>query len=354
MAQESTSAKGRIQDATQGLEGTTALLGGYSWNLPEENGEAHNNNRWGVFHNLWENIEDYFTGKHSQKRQYDYDMLKLQEQERFEKEMWEKSNAYNSTPQQLARWRTAGGNPNAFFGGGTNTGNASSVSAPAGGAGVGSTIGTLQGAVGQTADAIKTWWDARKAKADAEGREIENGTLRQLNEATIAEIKARTDKAVKEGKLSEANAKSILEMLPLQKNKTSAEIDKMKEEVNTMLEQQKQIQAMTRNLKADTRKKVEERRKLEWERTFRDTFGVDPNSGPIQMLIQNILSGKGANVLQTFFNYLEGLEDEGTDQIKNYKPKTLNGHLLHGVLQAIYDGYKLKYTKKKDWKNRNK
>lgn len=352
MAQESTSAANRIDQGGVnkfGLSGLiTKMLTGRTW---EENNKALKN--WWT-KRLPSQINDYFTGEESQKRQFDYDMLKLQEQERFEKEMWDKSNAYNSTPQQLARWRTAGGNPNAFFGGGTNTGNASSVSAPAGGAGVGSTIGTIQGAIGQTADAIKTWWDARKAKADAEGREIENGTLRQLNNATIAEIIQRTKKDEADGKLSEANAKAILEMLPYQKNKTTAEIDKMKEEINTMLEQQKQIQAMTKNLKADTRKKVEERRKLEWERTFRDTFGVDPNTGPMQMLIQNILQDKGEQVLDTIFKYLEGIENETQKIVGESKVAKIIGYIdryAKNPIKFISDKSYRNNTKTKDWRN---
>lgn len=352
MAQESTSAENRTDVGGRNAFGLTGLISkwmtGRSW---QDNNEALKN--W-FTNRLPSQINDYFTGEESQKRQYNYDMLKLEEQERFEKEMWEKTNAYNSTPAQLARWKAAGGNPNAFFGGGTNTGNASSVSAPAGGAGVGNTIGTIQGAVGQTADAIKTWWDARKAKADAEGREIENGTLRQLNEATIAEIIQRTKNDEAEGKLSEAQAKAILEMLPYQKNKTTAEIDKMKEEINTMLEQQKQIQAMTRNLRADTRKKVEERRKLEWERTFRDTFGVDPNTGPMQMLIQNILQGKGDQVLDTIFKYLEGIENETQKIVGESKVSKILSYIdryAKDPIKFITDETYRNNIKTKDWRN---
>lgn len=313
---------------------------------------------------LYDNVEDYLTGKWSQKREYELDLDKLKREQDWEKYMWDKANKYNSTPEQLARWTRAGGNPNAFFGGGTNTGNAPMTSSPTGGPGAGNTIGLLQGGINATAGAIKSWWENRKLKAEAEGKEIENGTLWEINQATLDEIRARAEQARKAGRLSDMETKQIEELLPGLKGKTNAEWDKIKEETNNLIEQRKVIKQQVKNLRADTRNKILQNEKLEWEKLFRDQYGVDPNAGPIQMLIQNILTGKGTNVLDAIFNWLEGggESEEGVlDEIDNIVTEK-TGHsagkmartILYGnpgLAGALYSYHENKRRKQR-WKER--
>lgn len=306
---------------------------------------------------LWENVEDYFTGKHSQARDYMYDQLKMDRQEAFEKEMWEKTNAYNSPAQQLARWKEAGGNPNAFFGGGTNTGNASMAPAPTGGGAAGSTIGVLGNSVGTAVNAAKAYWETMKTKAEAEGKQMENGTYMRRTEAEIQQTIAATTLAAKQGNLADWQAKQIEDLLPGLVGKTNAEIDEIKQRTWNLLDENEFIKERTKNLKEDTAIKIKEKEKLKWEKLFRDQYGVDPNTGPMQMLIQNILSGKGVNVLQTIWGYFEGdygvdefvdkLQDkkhhiEGTREYQ--KGKALQQQLLFhnpGLIGAYYSAKKL-------------
>lgn len=272
---------------------------------------------------LGADIIDYFTGKYSQMREAQYQDYFLEKQMDFDREMWEKENEYNSTANQLKRWIEAGGNPNAFFGGGTNTGNASSVSAPSGAA-VGSTIGVLQNAMNSTMAAAKTFWENRKLKAEAQGQEIENGTLRELNLARIKEIQGHVALMEKQGKLTEWQAKQIMKLLPGLEGKTNAEIDQIREQTNLLMEQTKESKARRHNLNADTRVKVQQKLKLEWEKTFREQFGVDPTASPIQMLIQNILQGKGEDVLAKIFQYIQGAEDTIPEMVPELIPKKFN------------------------------
>ena len=364
MAIESTSAENRITEPSaqtiQKRSGNGNDLG---------NDEDYKNSSWirkmaislGLG-GLYDTAEDYLTGKWAQAREYEYDMAKMKAEQEYQTEMWEKSNAYNSPEEQIKRWTRAGGNPNAFFGGGTNVGNAGLVSAPTGGSGVGSTIGTLQSALATAADAGKTWWDNRKLKAEAEGKEIENGTLREMNEATIAEIMARTNLARKQGKLTDEQANQIKELLPGLKGKTNAEWDQIKEQTNNLIEQRNLIKEQTKNMRQDTKNKVLETEKMKWENLFRDQYGVDPNSGPMQMLIQTILSGKGTQVLQTLMDYIEGkngteeLADRitgklgGKEKTKEVGRKTLYGNA--GLLGVIYSAYLNKQERKKQRGNK--
>ena len=183
-----------------------------------------------------------------------------------------------------------------------------------------------------------------------------------MNEATIAEIMARTNLARKQGKLTDEQANQIKELLPGLKGKTNAEWDQIKEQTNNLIEQRNLIKEQTKNMRQDTKNKVLETEKMKWENLFRDQYGVDPNSGPMQMLIQTILSGKGTQVLQTLMDYIEGkngteeLADRitgklgGKEKTKEVGRKTLYGNA--GLLGVIYSAYLNKQERKKQRGNK--
>lgn len=62
----------------------------------------------------------------SNKRQYKNQMKAMQQQQAYNKELWDYQNAYNTPQQQMARLQAAGLNPHLIYGGGSaNAGNAS-------------------------------------------------------------------------------------------------------------------------------------------------------------------------------------------------------------------------------------
>lgn len=282
-----------------------------------------------------------FSGRAAEKRAFNYDMMKMFYQNNFNEYMWNKENLYNSTQQQLKRWLAAGGNANAFFGGGTNTGNASSITSSSPGSGAPIT-GMGMGSLSGTMDNVKSFWESRKTKAEAEGKEIENGTLRKLNEANIDNILEDTRLKERQGIYTNSQARQIESLLPGLIGKTNAEIAKLREETNNLITENSEIRARTKNLREDTRNKVLENEKLQWDQLFRDEFGVDPSAQPIQMLIQNILNGKGTNVLQAILDYAEeGGEFIGNEfqSHQNKKTKAIKDRLLFGNPGLLGVGY---------------
>ena len=250
-----------------------------------------------------EDIEDFFTGRQSQERQYNYDLAMQNEANKWQEEMWKKTNEYNTPQNELARWMAAGGNPNAYFGGNTMEG-ASAMSSAAPG-NISSTAGMLQTAVGQAVNTAKAYWENRKTKAEAEKEEINNGTLRELNQETINEIKSRVQLNEKTKELTGWQAKQIEQLLPGLVGKTNAEIGEIQERTNNLILQRDEINARISNMNAQTRGQILANEKAEWEKLFRDDFGIDPTAAPMSMLIQNILKGKGTEVLDQLFSYID-------------------------------------------------
>lgn len=225
------------------------------------------------------------SGRGAEERAYMYDMLKMYYQNNWTEYMWNQENQYNSTPEQLKRWIEAGGNPNAFFGGGTNTGNASSVTSASPGSGnpaYGMGMEALQGASQLTKD----FWEQRKTKAEAEQKEIENGTLHEINEATLEQIRKNAKKIESETHKTNADTKQVLEMLPYLKGKTSAEIEVLDQEKNKLQQEGENLKQMHKKLKAETWEAVCKAYIKNWEAWYRRAYGVNPESGWVNMILQ--------------------------------------------------------------------
>lgn len=211
----------------------------------------------------------------------------------YNEKMWHMNNEYNSPANQIKLAQEAGINPGSLFGsasGGfvssqpvkTTASPGSMASAP------GSIASTMLTSGAQVASLLE----------GAQGQSIQNDFAPKLNdsalrkaEAEIAEIGARKG-------FTEQQTEQIKQMLPLLKGKTRAEIYTM----------QKQWEVFRAQIKsADTQSALnDEKATYElWKNMFIKDFGVSPESGLIDGIIQLATSGdKGLNIASAMLNTL--------------------------------------------------
>lgn len=229
-------------------------------------------------------------GRKSELRAFDEWLAQTMYQNDWSLYMWNEQNKYNSTKEQLKRWMEAGGNPNAFFGGGTNTGNASSITSATGG-GFAGTPGLGMQSLAAISDMTKTFWENKKIKAEAEKQEIENGTLNKINEATVQQIQANTKHLEKQANLTDAETKQVLEMLPYLKGKTSSEIEEINKRKENLIEQGENLKEERKKIKAETWEKLSEAYIKQWEAWYRTTYGINPEADWKNQIIQFLTGG---------------------------------------------------------------
>lgn len=247
------------------------------------------------------------TGANSQQREYLYNLATMDYQKEIDNYWFKKKNDYDNTTQQLKRWMAAGGNPNAFFGG-QNVEGAAAMSAGSGGM-PSSTAGILGnlllGGVDSSIKGSATFWDNEKKKAEAQGIMINNGTLKEINEATLKKIYSDINLQVKEGKLKDTERLQIKALLPGLLGKTNAEIENIKQDTARLIEETKNLQKTRVKMKWETKKAMEEALAEKWMNKYRWDFGIDPKNPMLNNLITASIRGTGPKLMTTMFKVID-------------------------------------------------
>lgn len=303
-----------------------------------QTGEVHQdpNDPNNFFNKVGSYIDEFLTGKRTQQRDFEYSKKLQDYQNKAQWDMMKWEANYNSTPNQLARWVAAGGNANAFFGG-NQVAAAPNGSASSSG-GVGSSVGVLQNAlnplIASGINASKAYWENQKTKAETEGKQIENGTLREMLETNIELTKANIWKAQQDGNLSEWKAKEIKTLLPMTYKKTESEIKQIEAQCSLLLAETQQALANAKYL--DQRRKTEVYNTLreKWKKEFSEKWNIDPDSDRMQAVIQTILGGHGQEIIGELFNFVEDGLRGVTDEIKKDMPDIVKKEKRLGDLLA--------------------
>lgn len=220
-------------------------------------------------------------------------------------EQWQREMDYNSPQNQLDLAMKAGINPNDVIGNGagfvaTNAPETSPMSGNMAGS-PGSIASGLLLHDPQTANLLAS---ARKANAEAVGQEIENSYAPEVNELVIKKAKAEIDKIGADKGFTDEQTRQMKELFDILKGKNEEELKQLKQETLNLIEQGRMLKAQ-----ADTAEY--ERNQAKWANEFREKYGVTPQSGLIDGIIQLIASGeKGANIaeslIETTFSVLGG------------------------------------------------
>lgn len=254
-------------------------------------------------------------------------------------------NQYQSPEALLRQGQSAGVNPHSIFANGVQQSNpvtAPHASVPAisqngaqGLSAITSGANSLMNAGESGVRSVKGVFDTiAQAIANKQAEKMNPLLLKQVR-ATIKNIGADTD--MKRGELRQLN-----KMLPVLYKKAVADKDLV---LKTMQEIEKKIElynAQIKNIEEDTTLKgaqtgevqqntknlQQQEWKMQFEKDFRDIFGVDISQGNISMLVQAILKGKGTEIMSALGDFVSsalkaipdtvgGIVDAAGDTIMN-------------------------------------
>jgi hypothetical protein len=153
-------------------------------------------------------------------------------------------------------------------------------------------------------DEVSKIYDNLIKEREIQKRDIENEYLPALNDAALKKAAAEFDKLVADKLLSEEQANQIKEMLPLLKNKTEAEID--------------ELQALYSKIEAETKNLDQDEKYKKWKNDFLQKFGFNPEAPGFNAIIQALVSGKGATIIDSMVNTLKGIFKE-SDTVEDIK-----------------------------------
>lgn len=243
-------------------------------------------------------------------------------------EQWQREMDYNSPQNQLDLAMKAGINPNDVIGNGAGfvATNAPETS-PMSGNMAGSPGSIASGLLLQDPQTANLLASARKINAEAEGKEIENSFAPVVNELAIKKAKAEIDKIGADKGFTEEQTKQMKDLFDILKGKNEEELKQLKQETLNLVEQGRALKAQ-----ADTAEY--ERNQAKWANDFREKYGVTPQSGLIDGIIQLIASGeKGANIaeslIETTFSVLGGAISgtfKAGKRIADFLGGSLNGY----------------------------
>lgn len=308
--------------------------------------KATNNPADNIRYDSGDSLWGWLSGKDAEYRNYMYNKLAADTQWQRELKMWKMNNEYNSTKNQLKRWLEAGGTAAAFFAQ-NQAGSSQAPNAPTQAATASYANGPegIQALTNATNTAMQSYWQMRKTKAEAEGKDLENGKYIELTDAMIAEKLGHVKLMEQQGNLTHWQATQIKELLPFLKGKSEAEIDQIKESTNLLREQQK-TQRKQRWLMGKQGKKLDQdtlvgqytANKLQWENEFRNKWGIDPSQHGWASLIQVLAQGKGGEIFDGLFQSLEGVGEDITNIPLQATP---NGFAFTFKRKALKFGAKL-------------
>lgn len=239
----------------------------------------------------------------------------------YNEKMWHMNNEYNSPANQIKLAREAGINPGSLFGnssGGFVSADPSKSTASA---------GSMANSPGSLAAQMLTG-SAQVASLleDAQAKNISNEFAPVFNDAALKRALAEIGKIGADRGFTEAQTIQLKEMLPLLKDKTTAEIDEL-------MKKSAQLVQQTSLLLQETDKAEAEKIIAKAKANFAALYGVNPDSNPISMLVQSLLSGdKGRNIvnalLTTLTSLAKGLTIDTYDRSKaNYEEALREGHV---------------------------
>lgn len=275
----------------------------------------------------------------------DYQTSERESQNEWNLEQWNRENEYNSPIAQLNRVRQAGLNPNMMFGGAGDVATASALQGSSGSAPSAPSPASypLKSQFGNTVShALQNLLTEEEVKL----RQKQNGLYEELTQAEINQLKSEAYDHYYRGQLTAQEFRLQTSIFDNLVTKSKLDIQIAEETVNQILAQtdvlksQKDLidkesdteDARKTNIESDTRLKEQEAIKLEWENLFREQFGIDPNSGSVQMLIQGLLSGddKASNFINQLFGTIRGVfgikeEPQVTGQPGSWTGKSKSG-----------------------------
>lgn len=241
-------------------------------------------------------------------------------------------NQYQSPEALLRQGQAAGVNPHSIFANGVQQSNpvtaphASSADISQNGA---QGVSALTQGANQLMNAGESGVRSVKGVFDTIAQAIANKQAEKMNplllkqvRATIKNIGADTD--LKRGELRQLN-----KMLPVLYKKavadkdlvykTMEEIDKKIEMYNSQInniEQDTTLKgAQTGEVQQNTRNLKQQEWKMQFEKDFRDLFGIDISQGNISMLVQAILKGKGSEIMTALGDFVSSALEAIPDTI---------------------------------------
>lgn len=250
----------------------------------------------------------------------DFQREEREQTQQFNLDMWNMNNQYNSPIEQLKRGQEAGINPNDIINGMKGTSASAFQSTPMSGSQAQSPGSLASSILTKDLEMQKLLGQTRLVNAQATSAEIQNAYAPRLNDAALKRAEAEVNEIASRAGLNQEQANQIKEMLPLLKNKTNEEINKLKGEVNNLIKQGELLMSQKKKTDVETSNLEYDEARNQFEKEFRDKFGVAPGSGLVDGIIQLIGSGeKGANIasalMDTLFSVATGAIGNGISRL---------------------------------------
>lgn len=262
---------------------------------------------------------EYPTDREWQKQMQD-------NQNAFNVRMWNLNNEYNSPQSQIKRLMEAGISRSgavSMLTGGTSAGpvTASNMPSAPNQNRVPQMLATILGGIKEMS-LLKTTKDnieanTRKTIADAARSEQTLTFDIDLLKKQGNYLDKQMDEISTNMQLTDAQRKNWDILNKWADKKEEAELKNMIEAYKETQEKIRLLQEQNKDLHQDVIKK-------EWENFYRSNFGVDPNSGPMNMLITSTLKGDMDSVFNAFekgvntvFTHLKGIAETGYNHLKN-------------------------------------
>lgn len=264
--------------------------------------------------------------------------------QQWNEKMWNMENEYNDPSAQLQRMMDAGINPaaaaQAIAGAGSEAGSVNSVGF---GSGAQATmVNPLEPISQMYGNLPQQIFQNKKTAAEAQSAQNDADNRPKFNELTLQNMQKDIDKKIEEIEGAKQVRIQAADLFPLVKDKTAAEVDnayavflqtlakvdETEANIDLIKKKQAETEANTNYITASTDKVGEDmnyvrqqRLKLEWEKAFRDGFGIDPTTGPIQQLIQFALSGEkgeatAKQIIATLVNTIKGVPEGAAEQVE--------------------------------------
>lgn len=290
------------------------------------------NNEWGQVETLDPSsrnvLTQWWNPQQAEAAQFQREDYFVNKENAFNEYMYNKANEYNSASAQMERAKEAGINPNLMAAGiaGMGGNQAMPMQGSRGDTGMNQNAVNPIEQIGNIVSAIQNGVGTAQSLGELFG-------FGSKNKADIELIKKNAYKAQEEGKFTRRQRKQlegIGETLIDNAKKEGQELDKKIEHLKELIETQK---ATTENINADTNLKnaqegteYEKQRqmkleslKLEYEKAFREIFGIELTHSETAMLIEACLNGKGEAIINylvdTIAGALKGLKNKGKETI---------------------------------------
>lgn len=265
--------------------------------------------------NISGNYMNNLEAEHRQHMAQDWQTNERINQNMWNLGLWNLNNEYNSPLAQKDRLKEAGINPALMEGTGQSV-EASTAQGASNGSVPNNYVPTTYG------QGINQALGNLLQMEDLKSKRITNQTLGEYNRSMIDKMRAETQQAVESGNLSHLQGVQIETLLPGMLRKTNAEADVIELQYDEILAKIENIEADTNlkneqalteddrrtNLSANTRLATSQAVRQELNNFFQQSFGVDPTTGPISMLIQGLLSGdkRAKKTMDQLFETLRG------------------------------------------------